>query len=167
MAEPYLGEIRLFSYNFAPKAWAFCDGGALNINQNKNLYRLISTTYGGDGVNNFRLPNLQGRTGIHQGVEIIGSNGGKSTQSLSMEQMPRHNHTMTFTSSVSTLDTPIGGTPAVAAAVVGAIYAPGPGLSAMAPVAIQTVGGAPHNNMQPYLTLNFCIALDGIYPERP
>lgn len=174
MADPFVAEIRIFPFNFPPKGWAFCNGQLLAISQNTALFSILGTTYGGDGKTTFALPNLQGAAPMHPGQwgglssRQLGEAGGVATVTLSVAEMPGHAHQI------------IGGGPAetndpspnvILGTARGAnIYAPPPGPPgqvSMAPQALTSAGGSqPHNNMQPYLTLNFCIALQGIYPPR-
>jgi len=166
MAEPFLAEIRIFSFNFAPRGWAFCNGQLLPINQNQALFSLLGTTYGGNGQTTFALPNLQGRTPLHTGSGFtLGESSGEENHTLQMAEMPQHTH---LASGV----TVNGNAPAPANALLAgestAMYAP-PDANLVALVAgtISNTGGSqPHTNMQPYLTLTFCIALQGIFPSR-
>ena len=163
MSEPFLGEIKIISWNFPPKGWAFCNGTLLPINQNQALFSILGTVYGGDGRVNFGLPNLQGRTPMHVGDGIVlGEMGGETTHTLNISEIPAHNHV------------PVGSTNAPSAPGPGAnlwstkanIYAGSPD-SAMNPASITAVGGnQPHENMSPYLVLNFVIALQGIFPSQ-
>lgn len=175
MSEPFLAEIRIFSFNFAPRGWAYCDGQLLPIAQNTSLFSLIGTTYGGDGRTTTALPNLQGRSPMHPGrgpgltARKLGERVGTETVSLNEAQIPSHNHTWTSTNNDATSTQPAG-------LYVskhqddnrGFMYKINPSLNAtFASAAIGTGGGSqPHENMQPYLTLGFCIALVGTYPSR-
>lgn len=169
MSEPFLAEIRIVGFNFAPRGWAFCDGQILPINQNQSLYSLLGTTYGGDGRTSFALPDMRGRTPIHVGR----SNGGQSfregqktgeeTHTLSAAEMPQHDHqTMGSGNNGSTRD-PSGH-------VLGRalnLYSAPTNLTAIHSGSITNVGGGQaHNNMQPSLVVNFCIALQGLFPSR-
>jgi microcystin-dependent protein len=166
VSTPYLGEIRLMSFSFAPRAWALCNGQVLPINQNQALFSLLGTQYGGNGQTTFSLPDMRGRMPIHMGgAYVIGQNGGEANHALSTAEIPTHTHAMPATAAVATAGVgPDAGRPAVAAH---APYRSG----TLTPVvqARQTSlagGNQPHNNMQPYLALNFCIALQGIFPSR-
>ena len=167
MSEPFLAEIRIFSFNFPPRGWALANGQLLPINQNQALFSLMGTYYGGNGQTNFQLPNLQGRVAVHQDSNFqIGQVGGEATVTLQTNQMPAHRHTAQANNSeTGTLQkSPVLGSWAPGSA--DQIYS-ATGGSSMSPAAIATVGGnQPHDNMMPYLTLNFCIALQGIFPSR-
>lgn len=165
MAEPFLSEIRLMSFNFAPRGWAFCNGQLLPINQNQALFSLLGTTYGGNGQTTFALPNLRGRTPIHAGAgHTLGEAGGEEAHTLSPSEMPAHTHRV----AVSTATT--GGTVSPSGAVLGGannIYRAGvPTTALLAQSVVPTGGSQAHPNMQPFLTLNFCIALQGIFPSQ-
>ncbi len=165
MSEPFLGEIKLMSFNFAPRGWAFCGGLPLAINQNQALFALLGTMYGGDGITTFALPNLQGRVPIHMGSGFTqGQTGGQESHTLSQAEMPAHNHSMVVSSDTTTDIVPTGkllgnsGT---------AMYGNPNNLVALQASSVLAAGGSQaHSNMQPYLTLNFCIALQGIFPSR-
>ncbi len=165
MAEPFLSEIRLFSFNFPPKGWAFCNGQLLPINQNQALFALLGTTYGGNGQTNFALPNLQGRLPIHVGSgHTLGEAAGSSAVTVTIQQLPQHIHTMQATSAAASGDDATNNV--LAQAGLNA-FAPPAGLVAMGPQSVSNVGGSqPHTNMMPYLVLNFCIALQGIFPSQ-
>ncbi|MDQ3981172.1 MAG: tail fiber protein [Actinomycetota bacterium] len=163
MAEPFLSEIRIMSFNFAPKGWAFCNGQILPINQNQALFALLSTTFGGNGQTTFALPNLQGTSPIHVGGGFsLGAKGGESAHTVSIQEMPQHIHFWQASSQNANQG-------AAAGAVLGRgnnLYAPASNLTSIQPATIANTGGSqPHNNMQPYLVLNFCIALQGIFPS--
>ena len=164
MAEPFLSEIRVFSFNFAPKGWALCNGQLLPINQNQALFSLLGTTYGGDGRVNFGLPNLQGNTPIHMGGgHTLGERGGEQNHTLSVAEMPTHTHPL-FASSANASQAAPANT--IQAAANNA-YTPPSALTAITPGTVTTVGGSQaHLNMQPFLTLNFSIALQGIFPSQ-
>lgn len=165
MAEPFLSEIRLMSFVFAPRGWALCNGQLLPINQNQALFSLLGTTFGGNGQTDFALPDLRGRTPIHVGSgHTLGEVGGEQAHTLSIAEMPTHTHTLTATSSNASATTPSN---AVGYARAGTLmYGPASNLVAMAPQAVSNVGGSQaHLNMQPFLTLSFCIALQGIFPS--
>ena len=168
MAEPFLSEIRIFGFNFAPKGWAMCNGQLLPINQNQALFSLLGTTYGGNGQTTFALPNFQGKVPIHSARGYtLGQTGGAQAHSLTVSEMPAHNHVLQGSNSVGDAVNPrplnTGG--AVFARDPGSAYGAAANLVALAPGSVTNVGGSqPHQNMQPYLTLNFCIALQGIFP---
>jgi microcystin-dependent protein len=172
MADPFVAEIRIFPFNFAPKGWAFCDGQILPISQNTALFSLLGTTYGGDGKSNFALPDMQGNAPMHPGqgpglsLHDLGETGGSEAVTLLESEIPAHGHTLMALAAAGNRTTPINNS---IARVTGATpYAAGsPPLVSMAAQAIAVAGGdLPHNNMQPYLTLNFCIALQGVFPPR-
>jgi microcystin-dependent protein len=164
MGTPYLGETRLVSFNFPPKGWAFCNGQILSISQNQALFALLGTTYGGNGVQTFALPNLQGRAPIHFGNGFVqGISSGEATHTLVASEMPTHTHVISGRPTASTAD-PTG---AMWAGSAKAGFAAATNQVAMAPAAITTTGGGqPHDNMPPYLVLNWVIALQGIFPSR-
>ena len=174
MADPFVAEIRIFPFNFAPKGWAFCDGQILPLSQNTALFSLLGTTYGGDGKSNFALPNLQGNAPMHPGqgpglsLHDLGETGGSETVSLLESEIPSHTHTLMATTQSGNQATPVANT--IARGTTGFTpYLPPAGapLVAMSDNALAPAGGdQPHNNMQPYLTLNFCIALQGVFPPR-
>jgi microcystin-dependent protein len=173
MSDPFIAEIRIFPFNFAPRGWALCDGQVMSISQNTALFSLLGTTYGGDGKTTFALPDLQGRAAMHSGQgpglssHDLGEAGGSETVSLLQSEMPAHPHNLQAQAAPADVAIPTG---AVPARVIGTTpYLPPAGgpLVSMAPVALGGAGGdQPHNNMQPYLTVNFCIALQGIFPPR-
>ena len=166
MAEPFLSEIRLMSFGFAPKGWAFTNGQLLPINQNQALFSLLGTTFGGDGRVNFALPDLQGRTPIHVGSgHTLGERGGEPAHTLSTSELPTHTHVANATNTNGTVIVPTGNL--LAASPPNQLYiAPDKNLQALSPGTLGNVGGSQaHLNMQPYLTLNFCIALQGIFPS--
>jgi microcystin-dependent protein len=168
MSEPFMGEIKIISWNFPPKGWAFCNGQQLPINQNQALFSLLGTMYGGNGQTTFALPNLQGRTPIHIGQGFIqGEAAGETSHTLTMSEMTAHTHFPVGTSTAAGLGTPSGNLWASAGQQVFFKQPPATAPSAMAPQAISNVGGSqPHENMSPYLVLNFIIALQGIFPSR-
>jgi len=171
MAEPFLSEIRIFSFNFPPKGWAACNGQLLPINQNQALFSLLGTVYGGNGQTNFALPNLRGRAQIHEGSgHTLGEAAGSTAVTINMQSMPTHTHFLSANMAVvsanqnATLGVPGGNNWANNGKT---IWNTGQGNAVMNPQAVGNVGGSqPHNNMQPYLVLNFCIALQGIFPSQ-
>lgn len=165
MAEPFLAEIRLMSYVFAPKGWALCNGQLLPINQNQALFSLLGTTFGGDGRVNFALPDLRGRTPIHVGNEhTLGERGGEQAHTLSIAELPNHSHVANAVNGPANAATGASG---FWAAQAGTPYSTEGGpLTAGNPETVYNVGGSQaHLNMQPLLTLSFCIALQGIFPS--
>ena len=167
MAEPFLSEIRLMSFVFAPKGWALANGQLLPINQNQALFSLLGTTFGGDGRVNFALPDLRGRVPIHVGSgHTLGERGGEQAHTLSISELPTHTHVynVTAVAATNTSPAPVGTLQLGNAALD--IYRDPTGLVAMNPGCIGNPGGSQaHLNMQPFLTLNFCIALQGIFPS--
>jgi microcystin-dependent protein len=166
MAEPFLSEIRIMSFNFAPKGWALTNGQLLPINQNQALFSLLGTTYGGDGRVNFALPNLQGRTPVHTGDgHTLGEVGGEQAHTLSISELPTHQHPVNASSTQATTGTP--NTDKMLSTSAGSFaYGPPQSLFPMDPSEESNVGGSQaHLNMQPFLTLNFTIALQGIFPS--
>lgn len=169
MSQPFLGEVKLISWNFPPKGWAFCNGALLPINQNQALFSLLGTQYGGDGRVTFGLPDMRGRAPLHTGSGfIIGQIGGEENHTLTLQEMPTHNHTVPSTSTAGNITKPLA--PAVPAQnAPNQLYAgtnPVTGVT-MNPAMVQTVGGnQAHPNMQPFLVLNYVIALQGIFPSR-
>ena len=165
MAEPFLSEIRMMSFGWAPKGWATCDGQLLPINQNQALFSLLGTAYGGDGRVTFGLPDLRGRVPTHTGQGLaLGARGGEQSHTLSTAELPAHPHTLQGTSTTGTLNS--GGNNVLGVSQA-PIYAAPSNLLAINPGSVTNVGGGqPHQNMQPYLTINFCIALQGIFPSQ-
>lgn len=171
MSEPFLAEIRIIGFNFAPRGWAFCDGQVLPINQNQSLYSLLGTTYGGDGRTSFALPDLRGRTPIHEnGAHPLGESSGEETHTITGSEMPQHAHSYYGSSSPADTQEPV---PNTFGATSGdgtpdqAFYKENPTPAEMRDTAVQSVGGGQaHNNMMPFLALNFCIALQGLFPSR-
>ena len=172
MADPFVAEIRIFPFNFAPKGWAWCNGQLMPISQNTALFSLLGTTYGGDGRSNFALPDLMGRAPMHPGqgpglsLHDLGETGGSETVTLLESEMPAHTHAQ-----VSNTDTggQLNGTDRLWGEANTRIYSPTVNpAQPMHPSSLTPTGGdQPHNNMQPYLTLYFCIALQGVFPPRP
>jgi microcystin-dependent protein len=171
MADPFVAEIRIFPFNFAPRGWAWCDGQLLPLSQNTALFSLLGTTYGGDGKSNFALPDLQGRAPMHPGqgpglsLHDLGETGGSETVSLLESEIPSHSHALVVSQSDGLERTPSG--QLLAGGVgISSYQTPGP-LTQLSPNALAPAGGdQPHNNMQPYLTFYFCIALQGVFPPR-
>jgi microcystin-dependent protein len=170
MAEPFLGEIRIFGFNFAPTGWALCNGQTMSIAQNTALFALLGTTYGGDGIETFALPNLQSRVAIHMGQGTglspydIGEEGGSESVVLNALEMPEHTHAVGANGAAGTSDRPAGNVPARTKA---SAYGSAPDGTTMNASMIGNAGGnQPHENRQPFLVVNFCIALQGIFPSR-
>jgi microcystin-dependent protein len=176
MADPFVAEIRIFPFNFAPIGWAFCDGQLMPISQNTALFSLLGTTYGGDGKSTFALPDLQGNAAMHpgqgQGLSLrdLGEMSGSESITLLVSEIPVHSHTVNVSNQQGDVQQPTA-TTSIARSVGALPFVPGnpaPALNAL--MAFQVLppagGGLPHNNMQPYLTLNFCIALQGVFPPR-
>jgi microcystin-dependent protein len=164
MAEPFLSEIRIFSFQFAPKGWALCNGQLLPINQNQALFSLLGTTFGGDGRVNFALPDQRGRTPIHVGSgHTLGEKGGEQAHTLTIAELPTHTHSAQGSSTAT------GGSASPTNAFLGGgnnVYHTPSNLTSLNPGTITNVGGSQaHLNMQPFLTLSFCIALQGIFPS--
>jgi microcystin-dependent protein len=172
MADPFVAEIRIFPFNFAPKGWAFCNGQLLPISQNTALFSLLGTTYGGDGKSTFALPDLQGNAAMHAGqgkglsLRDLGEMGGSESITLLLTEIPFHTHVLMAAGS-DPAESNVPTNNALARSKNGSAYTNTIQLTQMAPQALPPVGGSlPHNNMQPYLTLNFCIALQGVFPPR-
>jgi microcystin-dependent protein len=172
MADPFVAEIRIFPFNFAPKGWAWCDGQLLPISQNTALFSLLGTTYGGNGKSNFALPDLQGRAPMHPGqgpglsLHDLGETGGSDTVTLLESEIPSHTHALQAFNDVGEDRIP-GPTESLARSTGGLLYGAAAGLTQMAPQALAPAGGdMPHNNMMPYLTFYFNIALQGVFPPR-
>ena len=163
MSEPFLSEIKIMSFGFPPKGWALCDGQLLPINQNQGLFSLLGTTYGGDGRVNFGLPNLQGMTPKHMGDgHTIGERGGEQAHTLSISEIPTHVHTANAQSAAGATPLPTGNVFAGAQ-----IWGNAANFTSLLPSTLGNVGGSQaHLNMQPFLTLSFCIALQGIFPSQ-
>ncbi|HXT07737.1 MAG TPA: tail fiber protein [Roseiarcus sp.] len=184
MGEPYLSEIRLMAFGFAPKGWAQCNGQTVPIQQYQALFALLGTTYGGNGVTTFNLPDLRGRAPLHYGPDglgdtyVLGQVGGEPLHSLSIAETPTHTHTLKA-ANVAADTAPAGVTPGPALALAQAavyegtnpvvptsIYSTAAANATMAPSAVGQTGGQPHENRQPFLVLNYCIALSGIFPSQ-
>ncbi|MEO8334726.1 MAG: tail fiber protein [bacterium] len=175
MSDPFVAEVRIFPFNFAPKGWAFCSGQLMPISQNTALFSLLGTTYGGDGRSTFALPNLQGsvpmQPGQGQGLSLrdLGETSGTEQITLLTSEMPLHGHAL-MADSLDAADLNVAA-PARVLALSAGVQAYQPSNAGVQPMAVQALppagGGLPHNNLQPYLTLNFCIALQGIFPQRP
>lgn len=168
MSTPFLGEIRMFGFQFAPSGWALCNGQLLSIAQNNALFALLGTIYGGDGVSTFALPNLEGRVPIHQGqgngsAHTIGQPGGSETATLSIAQLPAHNHSVLAHKGAGKSTAPTNNVPA---ATNGDNYNATGNVAMNAAMIGQTGSGQPFGVVQPYLTVNFCIALQGIFPSQ-
>jgi microcystin-dependent protein len=165
MSEPFLSEIKLVSFNFPPKGWALCNGQLLPINQNQALFALLGTTYGGNGQTNFALPNLRGRVPIHFGsAHSLGEAAGSTSVTVNIQQLPTHLHGLMATNQNGATANPSN---AYLAAVNSLYRSPPDSLTTMAPASVTSLGGSqPHNNMMPYLVLNFIIALQGIFPSQ-
>ncbi len=172
MANMYVGEIRMFGGNFAPKGWAFCNGQILPISQNQALFSLIGTFYGGDGMTTFALPNLQGRFAIHQGTGggssyTIGQASGSPTSTLTTNNLPSHNHALNCVASGGNQPSPVGALPAIESTGTSSNYSTAASTGQMNGNAISFVGGAlPFSTIPPYLCVSFIIALQGIFPSR-
>ncbi|MGZ5431564.1 MAG: phage tail protein [Thermoanaerobaculia bacterium] len=164
MAEPFLSEIRIMSFEFAPKGWALCNGQLLPINQNQALFSLLGTTFGGDGRVNFALPDLRGRTPIHVGSgHTLGERGGEQAHTLSIAELPEHVHVLNGSSNAGNTQDGAGN---VLGVVAGRLYTDPANLTTLTAATITNTGGSQaHLNMQPFLTLSFCIALQGIFPS--
>lgn len=171
MADPFVAEIRIFGFNFAPKGWAMCNGQILPISQNTALFALLGTMYGGDGKSTFALPDLQGRAAAHQGdfPFMLGENGGEETVTLLSTEMALHNHTANAQNQPAQNNAP-GNNRVLARSVGGFAYQTDPTQTPvdMDPINSTSLTGQnlPHNNMQPYLVFVFCIALQGVFPAR-
>jgi microcystin-dependent protein len=172
MADPFVAEIRIFPFNFAPRGWAFCNGQILPISQNTALFSLLGTTYGGNGQSTFALPDMQGNAPMHPGqgpglsLHDLGETGGSQTVSLLESEIPAHPHTLkAYSQDPADHFNPTGSS--LCRSNNGQAWGPANSLTFMSPNALAPAGGdQPHNNMQPFLTLNFCIALQGIFPPR-
>ncbi len=174
MADPFVAEIRIFPFNFAPRGWAWCDGQLLPLSQNTALFSLLGTTYGGNGKSNFALPDLQGRAPMHPGqgpglsLRDLGETGGSETVSLLESEIPSHSHTLRAVSDIGDLQVPAPARSIARSQNANAYQSTtNQSLVSMAPESLAPAGGdQPHNNLQPYLTFYFCIALQGVFPPR-
>ena len=184
MSEPFLGQITVFPYNFAPYGWMDCSGQTLAISQYAALFSLLGTTYGGNGTSTFQLPNLQGRVPVGQGVlsgtssdYAMGEEGGAETVTVTASTMPLHTHTLNASTATGTTNNPSGqmtaapkvstGSKGASSVFKGLIYNPAAPNTALAPTAVGTVGSSlPHDNTQPSLVLRYCIAMQGVFPTR-
>lgn len=185
MSEPFLAEVKIFGFNFPPRGWAQCDGQILPINQNQSLFSLLGTTFGGDGRTSFALPDLRGRTPMHVGTSSAGNSAawgqraGEETHALTVQEMPSHDHgavqglTASGRGAPPTVSSPAGALPSNAAGgrrpvlPYGAPGTPAPGTTTLAGNSVGNAGSNQgHNNMQPFLALNFCIAIQGLFPPR-
>jgi microcystin-dependent protein len=172
VSDQFVAEIRIFPFNFAPTGWAFCNGQLLPISQNTALFSLLGTTYGGDGKSTFALPNLQGRVplqpGQGQGLSLydLGQEGGSETVTLIASAIPSHTHTVNASTNAASVESPTGAVFAAAGDGRPQAYGTTPNVIMNAAAVSMAGGDQPHNNMPPYLTVNFCIALQGIFPPR-
>lgn len=173
MSDPFIGEIAVYGFNFAPRSWAICNGALMNISQNAALFSLLGTTYGGNGTTNFALPNLLGRVALGAGsgaglsTYTQGDSGGVESVTLTTSQIPAHTHAIGCTSANGDSVTPAGKILAKDSAGGSAPYSSGAANGTLAAGALQSTGGSSsHTNLQPYLALNVCIALTGIFPSR-
>lgn len=168
MSTPALGEIKLVSFNFAPKGWALCNGQLLPVNQNQALFSLLGVTYGGDGKVNFALPDLRGRAPIHAGSTVkLGATVGSEFVTLNTNELPSHIHTVNGMSNAATADDPLNAMWATVTDATHPLYSTASPNTAMSAAATSTTGGSqPHENRQPYLVMNYIIALSGIYPSQ-
>lgn len=166
MSQPYVGEIRIFGFNFAPSGWAMCNGALMAISENETLFNLIGTTYGGDGQATFALPDLRGRAIVHQGGGYnLAQTGGAEATTLTLNQIPVHAHGVAANSNPANTDNPAGAYPADPA-TGGSSYSSAANTTMNGAMIGLAGGGLPHNNLQPSLVFNFCIALTGIFPPR-
>lgn len=173
MADPFVAEIRIFPFNFAPRGWAFCDGQLMPLSQNTALFSLLGTVYGGDGETNFALPDLQGSAAMHPGQgpglseRMLGDSDGQEHVTLLESEIPAHSHAVRASNSPGDSPTPAGNTLARFGSLNAYHQTTDSNLTPMAPQSLASAGaGHPHDNMQPYLTFNFCIALQGVFPPR-
>jgi len=168
MAQPYVGEIRMFGGNFAPAGWMFCEGQLLPISENETLFQLIGTTYGGDGVSTFALPDLRGRVPLHFGNGFsLAETGGVETVTLTVSQTPAHSHAFLASAAPASTKSAGGSVPAAGAAATITAYGTDAPTTPLAPSTLTSTGGSqPHNNFQPYLCVDFIISLFGIFPSQ-
>ncbi len=167
MSEPFLAEIRMVGFNFAPRGWAFCDGQILPINQNQSLYSLLGTTYGGDGRTSFALPDIRSRTPIHKGDgHTLGQKGGAETVTLTAAEIAVHTHAAKASSSDADSRTPASDILAKGAAIAYTDHDASSSTALRSDTITNAGGGQAHDNMQPYTTLSYCIALQGLFPSR-
>ena len=172
MADPFVAEIRIFPFNFAPRGWAWCDGQLLPLSQNTALFSLLGTTYGGNGKSNFALPDLQGRAPMHPGqgpglsLHDLGETGGSETVTLLESEIPSHAHAWNAVNSDGTSQSPVAQLMAGGIGGIAAYATPGAIVSMSDNMLAPAGGDQPHNNLQPYLTFYFCIALQGVFPPR-
>jgi len=167
MAQPYVGEIRMFAGNFAPAGWMFCEGQLLPISENETLFNLIGTTYGGDGESTFALPDLRGRIPVHQGNSfILAETGGAETITLTVQQIATHSHPLSASASNAGAVAPAGAVLAAGSEVTVSPYGTDSPSVKMHPSTVSSIGGSqPHDNFQPYLCVDFIISLFGIFPS--
>jgi microcystin-dependent protein len=172
MADPFVAEIRVFPFNFAPKGWAWCDGQILPLSQNTALFSLLGTTYGGDGKSNFALPNIQGRVVMHPGqgpglsLHDLGEEGGSETVTVLESEIPNHPHSLMADTQDAADTNTVGPTASLAKSTGGGLYQAASNATLNAQALAPAGGSQPHNNLQPYLTLYFNIALQGVFPPR-
>lgn len=172
MSTPFLGEIRLYSFNFAPKGWAFCNGALLSIPQNTALFSLLGTYYGGNGIQNFALPDLRSRVPLHMGsgpggTYTIGETAGEENVTLLLTQLPAHNHLLQAVNGPGGAKAPLNNLLSQSGTTYPRYATAGSNVVTLNPASIQPAGGnTPHSNIQPYLSMNYCIALAGIFPTR-
>lgn len=168
MSDQFLGELRLMSFNYAPKGWALCNGQVLAIQQNQALFSLLGTTYGGNGVTTFQLPDLRSRSPLHSSAQLpLGASGGQEAVTLSTSQIPPHTHTLVASGDLANASVPGNAVPAAKGRGGISLYAPDGNAAAMDPGTIaNNAGGQPHPNMQPFQVLSWAIALVGIFPSR-
>lgn len=164
MGTPFIAEVKIISWNFAPQGWAFCNGQFLPINQNQALFSILGTAFGGNGQTTFALPDLRGRAPLHRGTNVVGQKAGEEFHTLTIAEIPAHNHIATATNTTASVPIPTGNFLANSAAQP---YADPTNLTTLDPSSISNFGGSqPHENRQPFLVLNFIIALQGIFPSR-
>jgi len=169
MSEPFLAEVRIVGFNFAPRGWAFCDGQILPINQNQSLYSLLGTTYGGDGRTSFALPDMRSRTPIHVGQvdggaqHRLGQKSGEETHTLAANEMPQHDHALQASSTNANTQVAEAG---VLASTLNGYASPGTTTPLRSDSVLNVGGGQAHENMPPFLVVNYCIALQGLFPSR-